>query len=298
MQEVVESIIAAIQKGEMKGISEEVRQAVLRPDAQVLVLFISAPLSMDQIPAEDRAALEQLQKEAGYTGIVPFDITLMLNVNGQDVAEVHETKIPVKFSVGIMEELLGTPRTFALANVHNNVAKVIPTTRRGNFLDGASTEFSTYAIAYKDEETPPIDPTKFDDVAVPSDSFTFKKVWQGDSEKSIDFTLYKQGGTVYHHGFDKKVVSDKEWQYDAWFSAPTACYVIEKPIPGYQTKYVNVGIYEHITDRCCDGGTIINKKIPKTGDSAPLALWAGMVALGALGLTATLVIGKKRKANQ
>ena len=74
--------------------------------------------------------------------------------------------------------------------------------------------------------------------------------------------------------------------------------MIEKPIPGYQTKYVNVGVYAQVTDRCCDGGTIINKKIPKTGDSAPLALWAGMVALGALGLTAVLVIGKKRKANQ
>ena len=306
MQEVVESIIAAIQKGEMKGISEEVRQAVLRPDAQVLVLFISAPLSVDQIPAEDRAALEQLQKDAGYTGIVPFDITLMLNVNGQDVAEVHETKIPVKFSVGIMENLLGTPRTFALVNVHNNAAKVLPTTRRGNFLDGESTEFSTYAIAYKDEETPTdtpaptstpapvIDPAKFDDVAVPSDSFTFKKVWQGDSEKSIDFTLYRQDGTVYHHGFDKKVDSNREWRYNAWFSEPAACYVIEKPIPGYQTKYVNVGVYEHVTDRCCDGGTIINKKIPKTGDEANPVLWAGMMLAGIAGLTATIVVTRKR----
>ena len=312
MQEVVESIIAAIQKREMKGISEEVRQSVLRPDAQVLVLFISAPLSMDQIPAEDRAALEQLQKDAGYTGIVPFDITLMLNVNGQDVAGVHETNIPVKFSVGMMENLLGTPRTFALVNVHNGAAKILPTTRWGNFLDGASSEFSTYAIAYKDEETPAatptvtptpaptstpapvIDPAKFDDVAVPSDSFTFKKVWQGDSEKSIDFTLYKQGGTVYHHGFDKKVVSDQEWRYNAWFSEPAACYVIEKPIPGCQTKYVNVGVYEHITDRCCDGGTIINKKIPKTGDEANPVLWAGMMLAGIAGLTATIVLTRKR----
>ena len=70
------------------------------------------------------------------------------------------------------------------------------------------------------------------------------------------------------------------------------------PKEGYKTKYVNVGVYEHITDRCCDGGTIINKKIPKTGDEEPLLLWAGMIALGAVGLTAALVIGKKRKANQ
>ena len=116
------------------------------------------------------------------------------------------------------------------------------------------------------------DQTRFDSVAVPSDTFTFRKVWIGDTEKSIDFTLYKQDGEVYHHGFDKKIVNNREWRYNAWFSSPAACYVVEKPIPGYQTKYVNVGIYEHITDRCCDGGTIINKKIPKTGDEFNPAL--------------------------
>jgi hypothetical protein len=40
------------------------------------------------------------------------------------------------------------------------------------------------------------DPTRFDSVAVPRDTFTFRKVWMGDTEKSIDFTLYKQGGEV------------------------------------------------------------------------------------------------------
>ncbi|MBQ6482439.1 MAG: Ig-like domain repeat protein [Anaerolineaceae bacterium] len=144
----------------------------------------------------------------------------------------------------------------------------------------------------------PMDPTNFNDVAVPSDSFTFKKVWQGDSEKSIDFTLYKADGTVYHHGFDKKIVSNREWRYNAWFSSPAACYVVEKPIPGYQTKYVNVGVYAQITDRCCDGGTIINKKIPKTGDTADLALWAGLMLAGIAGLTTLVLVKKRRKAEK
>ena len=144
----------------------------------------------------------------------------------------------------------------------------------------------------------PIDPTNFYDVAVPSDSFTFKKVWEGDSEKSIDFTLYKADGSVYHHGFDKKIVSNKEWKYNAWFSAPAACYVIEQPIPGYITRYVNVGVYANVTDRCCDGGTIINKKIPKTGDETPLLLWAGMLLTGAAGLTVALTVNKRRKAHR
>lgn len=164
------------------------------------------------------------------------------------------------------------------------------------FTDGKNDIPFTVSAA----ETPvkPIDPTKFADVAVPSASFTFKKVWQGDHENSIDFTLYKADGSVYHHGFDKRVVSKTEWRYNAYFSAPAACYVIEKPVPGYQIKYVNVGVYADVTDRCCDGGTIINKKVPKTGDAADFALWAGIIALGVVGLTTTVILTKRKKAHK
>ena len=84
----------------------------------------------------------------------------------------------------------------------------------------------------------------------------------------------------------------------AWFSAPVACYVIEEAMTGYITRYENVGVYAGITDRCCDGGTIVNKKIPKTGDGAPLALWAGMTLLGAAGVCAALATGRRRKAQK
>ena len=143
----------------------------------------------------------------------------------------------------------------------------------------------------------------FEDVAVTNDSFSFTKKWEGGSENSIDFTLYKLDytmyqETVYHHDFDKQTVSRKEWRYSARFSSPEACYVIEEPVDGYITQYKNVGVYAGITDRCCNGGTIINKKIPKTGDDTPLLLWAGMILLGAVGIGAALVMGKRRKAHE
>ena len=137
-------------------------------------------------------------------------------------------------------------------------------------------------------------PARFEDVAVPSDTFTFKKVWEGGSEKSIDFTLYKLGDTVYHHGFNQKAISETEWKYSAWFSQPVACYVIEKPMEGYITRYENVGVYAEITDRCCDGGTIINYKVPKTGDDANLTLWLGCVLAG-LTIIFIAVCTRKRK---
>ena len=145
---------------------------------------------------------------------------------------------------------------------------------------------------------PNIDLTKFEDVAVASDSFTFKVFWQDGSDKNIDFTLYRKGGTVYSHGFDKKKLGSGEWQYSAWFSSPEACYIIEKPMEGYQIRYENVGVYAQVTDRCCDGGAITIYKVPKTGDTANLALWMGMVLVGAVTLCGVAVTGKRRKQSQ
>ena len=137
----------------------------------------------------------------------------------------------------------------------------------------------------------------FEDMATPSKTFTFKKVWEGGSEKSIDFTLYKLGDTVYHHGFDKKIISKTEWQYNAWFSEAVACYVIEEPVEGYKTRYENVGVYAGITDRCCDGGTIVNYKVPKTGDEADLTLWLGCMLAGLTIISIAVYAGKRKKAH-
>jgi LPXTG-motif cell wall-anchored protein len=138
-------------------------------------------------------------------------------------------------------------------------------------------------------------PGSFEDVTTPSDSFTFTKRWQGGTGKSIDWTLYDEMDRVAHKLFNKKVVSSTEWRYNAWFDRPVSRYVVEKPVSGYKTRYENVGVYAGITDRCCDGGAIINYKIPKTGDEANLALWAGLALLGVAGISAVLVTGRRRR---
>ena len=143
----------------------------------------------------------------------------------------------------------------------------------------------------------PVDPTRYEDVAVPSDTFMFKKVWEGGNEKSIDFMLYKADGSVYHHGFDKKSISKSEWQYNAWFSEAVACYVIETPVAGYKTRYENVGVYAGITDRCCDGGTIVNYKVPKTGDDAQVVLWLGCILAGLTIISVSAYVEKRKKAH-
>ena len=128
--------------------------------------------------------------------------------------------------------------------------------------------------------------------------FTFTKTWQGDHEDSIDWVLYNPDGTVAHKKFNKKIVSENEWHYEAWFATGADYYIIETVPAGYKVRYENVGKYADITDRCCNGGTIINYKVPKTGDQADLRLWLGYVLLGVSAVCGALVCSRRKKENR
>ena len=203
-----------------------------------------------------------------------YSLFQMLKRNGVAVAEQYFTRKPGSVIVSLKPEYLDT---FTLGE--HTLTFV--------FEDGEATAVFTVKA----------EPGSFEDVAIPSDTFSFKKVWEGGSEKNIDFMLYKLGGIVYHHGFDKKIISATEWQYNAWFSEAVACYVIEKPVEGYKTRYENMGVYAGITDRCCDGGTIVNYKVPKAGDEADLTLWLGCVLAGLTIISVAVYAGKRKKAH-
>ncbi|MBQ9301250.1 MAG: hypothetical protein IJ214_12155, partial [Clostridia bacterium] len=80
-------------------------------------------------------------------------------------------------------------------------------------------------------------------------------------------------GTVAHKKFNKKIISENEWRYE------------------------NIGAHAGETDRCYNGGTIINYKVPKTGDRADLRLWLGCVLLGVSAVCGTLVFILKPDEN-
>lgn len=75
-------------------------------------------------------------------------------------------------------------------------------------------------------------------------------------------------------------------------------YVVEKNITGYTTTYVNVGTESKTVDKAFDGGTILNRKIPKTGDDRPVTLWAAAVLLGILGIGAVLTAENRKRRNR
>ena len=290
MADVVKSVVDAIQNGTLTGVPEEVKEALAKPGAKVTLTLISKPLTDSEVPAQDKAALDAAAKANGYDGYQPFDLSLLLTVTDPVTNEtvstyIHVSSKGVTFSLQVPEGLKKSGRTFYLLSCHDGKVDALSSTT-GDVLAGESSLFSIYAIAYKDAAEPV------------SNSFYFKKVWEGSTEKSIDFTLYTADGKVNRQGFEKHILSEKEWSYSAVFQDAGSCYVIEKPIPGYITRYVNVGEYAGITDRCCNGGTIINKKIPKTGDETPILLWAGMLLIGAAGITAALIVSKRRKARK
>ena len=126
--------------------------------------------------------------------------------------------------------------------------------------------------------------------------FTFTKKWSGGRGDSIDWTLYRRDGTVAHKKFNKKIVSDSEWRYSAWFTSDEDYYIIENVPAGYKVRYENTGVHADVTDRCYNGGTIINYKIPKTGDnSTNSVLWIGCVLLGLSIAGSTLMIRKRSR---
>ncbi len=89
----------------------------------------------------------------------------------------------------------------------------------------------------------------------------------------------------------------REWTFDLG-ELPVGCYVVEEPVAGYTSRCVNVGEHAADRDRCYNGGTIMNMKVPKTGDTANFALWIGMLAVGLAGIATILVIGKRGKARK
>lgn len=115
-------------------------------------------------------------------------------------------------------------------------------------------------------------------------SFTFTKVWKGKSENGINWKLHDSNGKIVHTVFNRTKATDMEWRYEGWFDTDDEYYVIEDVPEGYYVRYLNVGDHAQETDRCYNGGTIINTVIPPTGDRENLKLWACLAFLGLIGL--------------
>ena len=130
--------------------------------------------------------------------------------------------------------------------------------------------------------------------------FSFTKMWEGGYVNDISWTLYDKNGNVVRKYFDKKkMVEGEEYKYTAYFKNDVDGYYLIENVPeGYTVRYENIGKYAGITDRLCNGGTMINHKVPRTGDSANLALWFGMALAGMTMAGGAVFFSRKKRAQK
>ncbi len=130
--------------------------------------------------------------------------------------------------------------------------------------------------------------------------FSFTKIWANEPQDSIRWTQYSSDGTVTIQDFERTVLNKNEWLFEATVSDDGDYYIIEAVPSGYQVKYRNVGKHAGETDRCYNGGTIINTKrdVPKTGDTGNPLLWGGIALTGIISLAGIASFRRKRKEQQ
>ena len=121
-------------------------------------------------------------------------------------------------------------------------------------------------------------------------TLTFNKVWKGGTENSIQFDMFNSLDEQVNSedNASRKLITINKVSKDHWIvtakipAINDKNYVIEKPVLGYSTIYKNVGEHYGETDRCYAGGTIINTKIPKTGDDSRLKLFLTLFCISAV----------------
>lgn len=127
------------------------------------------------------------------------------------------------------------------------------------------------------------------------EGFFFTKKWSSVPTDNVSFTLYRADGTEANKDYLKKTIKQgNTWNIEYWLQTdPTGYYVVETGADGYVPVYQNLDSHKDFKDRIYDGGTILNVRIPTTGDhDLPNILFM----LSALGLTGVLVCIIVRKA--
>ncbi|MBQ8312861.1 MAG: Cna B-type domain-containing protein [Clostridia bacterium] len=132
-------------------------------------------------------------------------------------------------------------------------------------------------------------------------TFAVKKEWsglaEGEKAPAIQLTLYCNG-KVYTAATP---TPDKDGWYTyadlpAYVDGQLAVYTVkEEPVTGFTTTYINKGENAAVTDCAYNGSTIVNSKIPQTGDKAPLTLWMLTTLLAACGLMGVMATLRKRE---
>ena len=222
----------------------------------------------------------------------PDSVTVRLLADGEDTGITLELNAENKW-FGMFEKL-------ELMKDEKPIVYTVEEIEIENFVSEVVVE-NDYEFLIVNKYVPTEPKPEPEPVPVPTEppyiySFTFTKIWQGDTEDSIEWKLYTSDGGAARKSFRKTIISENEWHYEGWFPVDGDYYLIEDVPEGYKVRYENVGVHAGETDRLYNGGTMINYKIPKTGDDANSALWIALAAVSA-GALALLWIRRESTHN-
>lgn len=137
-----------------EGMIDDDDRAAMSEEDPVRITLEITPLKKADVPAEDNSSLEKYAADKDLTEGQYLDISLWKQVLDERT-KITNVQEPIKFTVEVPESLQKDGRTYYLLRCHDGVSE-IAAEGSDPVLAAESDRFSTYLIAYQDEEIKPI----------------------------------------------------------------------------------------------------------------------------------------------
>ena len=122
--------------------------------------FTSSVTTTSLDPISEKAIYDEASR-LGYTTVKAFDITLLMDIEGQQPVIITETSSKLRFKVVVPEELKKEGRTFYVLRYHDGKVEKLNIDEDGYF---STDKFSVYMLVYEDKKVDSETENKKEDV--------------------------------------------------------------------------------------------------------------------------------------
>ena len=144
--------------------------------------FTSSVTTTSLDPISEKAIYDEASR-LGYTTVKAFDITLLMDIEGQKPVAITETSSKLRFKVVVPEELKKDGRTFYVLRYHDGKVEKLNIDEDGYF---STDKFSVYMLVYEDKKVDSETENKKEDVTED------KKEDTNTENKKEDVTEFKK----------------------------------------------------------------------------------------------------------
>lgn len=146
--------------------------------------FTSSVTTTSLDPTSEKAIYDEASR-LGYTTVKAFDITLLMDIEGQKPVAITETSSKLRFKVVVPEELKKEGRTFYVLRYHDGKVEKLNIDEDGYF---STDKFSVYMLVYEDKKVDSETENKKEDVTEDKkeDTNTENKKEDVTEDKKVD----------------------------------------------------------------------------------------------------------------